>query len=117
MSHVFMMLQTSLYIAATVFPPNSSLRSAQNTYVSISASGLQGYQVLAVVSGCVLWHSQSALCFVGFLAELKVNLDQKPVYSICSRSDCHHVSFTTTGFVFCNSSVLLFLHGQDTMSY
>ena len=59
---------------AIIFPPNSSLRSEQNTNVLTSASGQQGHHVLAEVSGHIILHGQSALCFVGSTAEPKITL-------------------------------------------
>ena len=82
-------------------------------------------------------HGQRALCFVGFIAELKVTSDQKPLHSSCSRTDWRavvststcHVLFTTTffswrlqvwcltGFASSEYHVLLKFGLQDTLSY
>ena len=57
---------------ATLYPPNSSLGSAQNTDMLTSASRLQRLHVLAEVSGRVyIVHGQSASCIVGCKLNLK----------------------------------------------
>ena len=74
---------------------------------------------------CIV-HVQSALSFffVGSLAERKVNSWSEATlwqlsqdWSSMMWTLTFPILFTTTGFVFCKSGVLLFLHHRDTVSY
>ena len=88
--------------------------------VLTSASGPLGHPVLAEVSGHVL-HSESALCFVGIIAEPRVNswsetsLQQLFQSEISQWTSKFHVLFTTMDFFSSRSGVLLFLHDQDAV--
>ena len=100
-----------------VFPPNSSLRSAQETDTLTNASIPQGHHVLDEVKQRCMVHNQNSLSFAGSSAEPKVTswsgttLRQlfKGWLSVMW-TFTFHVLFTTTDLVSCQSGVLLFLH-------
>ena len=103
---VFMMLQTSL--AATVFPPNSSLRSVQYT-------GHVDKCIWTAGTPCFGWSTaKTHHNFQAVMLNWKQPHDQKPLCGNCFLTDyqwCElHVLFTATDFVFCKFGVLVFLH-------
>ena len=111
---------TEDYIRAAEFKPQ----------VSAKDRGVEKC-IQADAAPCFSWskwphtvHGQSALCFGGFMAELKVDSWSETTLQQLLQdwlsvmwTSTFHVLFTTMDFIFCKSGVLLFLHHQDTVSY